>query len=384
MHFTPLAPLGERMFDTWLVGLLIGGASLFQLILDVPAGILLDKFGYIRMIRLGTLTFIGASLILVFVGGPVGFILSLFSASLGWLFYSPGVNAYLLSTAPKKEAERFMSFRDVFDATGVLLSALAVPFLVTASPQVIGLSAAGVLSLAFLSSMLSPKDKVSVHEEKKVEHHHFYIRRDAFRNLFRSLDRLNPASWLLIAHGLSASIFYSTVWFVLPIMMVDPSKRIFGISLGIFDLAIIALGILLGRAVRNIRHKLAVTIGLLVFAVTVALLGKQTEWLFLIFGFIATAGDELSNISLWAWLAKIDKDHSSDGIVSGTISLFQDLGWMIGPVSAGILYGLVGPEMTISLGSIPIFITFILSLILGSDDNHIPPHPHPKRLRNKR
>ena len=384
MHFAPLAPLGAKMFDTWIVGLLIGGSSLLQLLLDVPAGLLLDRFGYIRMIRLGTAVFIGSCLMLVFIPGPVGFIISLFSAAFGWVFYAPGVNAYLLSTAPKEKGERFMAIRDVFDASGVFLSTLIVPFLVTASPKAIGLSGAGVLFLALISAMIAPRDKVSVHEEEKVKHHHFYIRRNAFKNLFLSIDRLNPASWLLIAHGLSASIFYSVIWFVLPLMMIDPSKKIFGISLGIFDLAIIAMGTLLGHLAQKTKHKIAVTGGLFIFALMVALLGKQTEWLFLIFGFIATAGDEFSNISLWSWLAKLDKNHQSDGAVSGTISLFQDSGWMIGPVIAGVLYELVGPEMTISLGSIPIFITFIFSLTLGPNEGEIINQPHPRRLRNKR
>lgn len=384
MHFTPLAPLGERMFETWMVGLLIGGAALLQLILDVPAGLLLDRFGYIRMIRLGTLTFVGACLMLVFIGGPVGFILSLYVASLGWLFFGPGVNAYLLSIAPKEKAEKFMALRDVFDATGVFLSTLIIPFLVIASPKTIGLSGAAVLTFAFFMVLLAPKDKVSVHEEKKVHHHHFYIRRNAFKNLFTSLKRLNPASWLLITRGLSSSIFYAVIWFVLPIMMVDPSKKIFGISLGIFDLAIIALGTILGHLTKKTKHKFAVTGGLFIFALMVALLGHQTEWLFLLFGFIATAGDEFSNISLWSWLAKLDKDHESDGAVSGTISLFQDFGWMIGPILGGFLYGIVGPEMTISLGSIPIFITFVLALTLSSDEVETSERPHPRQLRNKR
>ncbi|MDD5099280.1 MAG: MFS transporter, partial [Candidatus Colwellbacteria bacterium] len=124
MHFTPLAPLGERMFDTWIVGFLIGGASFLQLLLDVPAGLLLDRFGYIRMIRAGTFVFIISCLLLVFVPGPVGFVLSLFLASFGWVFYAPGINAYLLSTAPKEHAEKFMALRDVFDASGVFLSAM--------------------------------------------------------------------------------------------------------------------------------------------------------------------------------------------------------------------------------------------------------------------
>ncbi|MDD4931199.1 MAG: MFS transporter [Candidatus Colwellbacteria bacterium] len=383
IQYTLLSPLGDRMFDTWMVGLLIGLASMIQLFLDVPAGMLLDRFGYIRMLRIGVLTFILACLALVIIPGPMGFMATLFIGSFGWLFFGPGINAYLLSSAPKEGADNFMATRDVFDATGVFLSAIMIPFLVLAPPQKIGFTSAALLLVALLFLFASPKDKVSVHEEKKTPHHHFYIRRHAFRNLFRSLDRLNPASWLLIGHGLSASIFYSTIWFVLPLMMIDPSKQIFGISLGIFDLAIVAIGSILGKITLHTKKRTAVTAGLFIFAIMAAFLGSQTGWIFLVIGFIATSGDELSNISLWSWLSRLDKDHASDGAVSGTISLFQDFGWMIGPMAAGFLYEAFGPETTISLASIPIFAIFIISLFISSTEKNNHPHPHPRRLRGR-
>ena len=171
--------------------------------------------------------------------------------------------------------------------------------------------------------------------------------------------------------------------------MADPSKRLFDISLGIFDFAIIILGSFLGKLSQRIKERYSVIIGLLVFALAGFFLGKQVEWLFLIFGFLATAGEELSTIALWSWLDKLDTDHSEDGKIASVISFFQDLGWTIGPVCAGILYGIFGGELTLSFGAIPVLITFVISTILIMKHGHTIspeayPHQYPKRIRGKK
>ena len=100
--------------------------------------------------------------------------------------------------------------------------------------------------------------------------------------------------------------------------------------------------------------------GLLLFSVSGMLLGFNFGILFILFGFLATTGDEMAGISLWSWLHALDKDHASDGVISGIINLFQDLGWGIGPIVAGILYTFWGAAWTIALGAIPIFVTWII------------------------
>ncbi len=52
-----MSPLGERLLPLWVVGFLMGGASLVQLLLDVPAGRLLDRYGYRKLLTLTMLIF---------------------------------------------------------------------------------------------------------------------------------------------------------------------------------------------------------------------------------------------------------------------------------------------------------------------------------------
>jgi MFS family permease len=389
IHYSFLPTLGDKLTQTWIVGIIISLQSFFQLMMDVPAGFLLDKFGYTKMLRVGTIIFIISALILAFVPGLTGFIITTIGSALGWLFFMPGVNAYILSTASKENAEKFMVARDIFNSTGVVLGCLVLVLFINSSATVIGLISVAIFFIALFFIWISPKDTISVHEEKKLIHHHYYIRRNIFKKLFKNINKLNPASWMLILQGICGSIFYSVAWFTVPLMIADPGKKIFGISLGIFDFAIIVLGSFLGKLSQKIKERYSVIVGLLIFSLAGFFLGRQIEWFFLIFGFLATAGDELSSISLWSWLDKLNIDDKTDGEIASVISFFQDLGWTIGPVCAGILYSVFGGELTLSFGAIPILITFVISTILIIKHGHtISPetylHQYPKRIRGKK
>ena len=89
-------------------------------------------------------------------------------------------------------------------------------------------------------------------------------------------------------------------------------------------------------------------------------LGFSNGLWFILIGFLGTVGDELSTLSLWAWLNYLDKENKDDGMIAGIFSLFNDLGWTIGPIGAGILYAKFGPEWAIAFGGGIIMIGWIL------------------------
>jgi MFS family permease len=156
-----------------------------------------------------------------------------------------------------------------------------------------------------------------------------------------------------------------------------------------FDFAIVMLGFLLGNLADKSNKRTLVFFGLLIFSVAGMFLGFNFGWLFLIFGFLATAGDEMAGISLWSWMHALDKDHSSDGAVSGVINFFEDAGWAIGPIAAGILYETVGPSWTILIASVPIFLTWIIYQIVAHTTPFsvmnawmVPDKPHRRRHKN--
>lgn len=97
----------------WLIGLIISIAAGLQMIFDVPAGRLLDKWGYKKLMIICTIVFIVSGSLLFFgVTRPL-LVSSIALGVFGRLFYSPGSNAYILSHADKARSEKFMAYRDV-------------------------------------------------------------------------------------------------------------------------------------------------------------------------------------------------------------------------------------------------------------------------------
>ncbi|MEJ0053870.1 MAG: MFS transporter [bacterium] len=359
LHYSLLSPLGERLLPLWIVGFIMGGASLIQLLLDVPAGQLLDRFGYRRLLKVTAATFLVAALCLAFELTLATYLISIFLSIFGWLFFSPGINAYILSSAPREFAGKFMSLRDVFGSVGIVISSAALPFTLLLAPSYIGTVLAAGFALAFLALIFAPKDHASVHAEQKIDTHHYYIRRQFLASL-RTIRKLNPASSMLLLLSLSSGIFYGIIWFVVPLILAHElhGAILGGIGLGIFDFSVVVLGFVLGTLADRADRRTLVFFGLLVFALFGMLLGLGFGILFILFGFLATAGEEMAGISLWSWLHALDREHAKDGAVAGVITLFDDVGWMIGPACAGVLYGLVGPSWAVIIGALPILVTW--------------------------
>lgn len=389
LHYSLLSPLGSQLMPIWVVGLLMGGASLVQLMLDVPAGHLLDRFGYRRLLILTSFTFFVAALCLFLEFTLVTYLLSLVLSIFGWLFFGPGTNAYLLSSAPHQQAGRFMSLRDVFGSVGIVLSSALLPLVLLLSPSHMGLVLALSFAVAIAAILFAPMDRRSVHHvEQKLPTHFHYIRRRVGSS-FKMIKKLNPASGTLLLLSTASGIFYGMIWFVVPLVLLQETDNfLLGIGLGVFDFSIVVLGFLLGNLADRSDKRTLVFFGLLIFALFGMLLGSGFgfSWLFILFGFLATAGDEMAGISLWSWLHSLDKDHAHDGAVASIITLFEDLGWMIGPALAGVLYTFIGPSWTVAVGALPLFaLWFVYWTVFQKhmfDHIHfslIPAKPHKRR-----
>lgn len=359
IHYSLIAPYGEKLLPLWIVGILMGGGSIVQLILDVPAGRIMDRYGYLKFLKITTFVFLLAGLFYLFGLNQFTYYGSLILASFGWLFFGPGVTAYSLSQAPQSLVGRFMATKDAFGSIGVIITAVALPAILLLSPVFVGwiLTIFFILSLAFL--FLSPADKREDRPDPVVHPHH--LRRHSFLIVIKALKRLNPASGMLLLSGLSAAIFYGTIWFVIPLVIASQANSgILNLGLGVFDLAIVLLGYLLGTLADKFNKRSLVFFGLLIFAASASLIGFNFGWFFILLGFIATAGDELAGLALWSWLHSLDKKHANDGAISGVINLFSDFGWAIGPIMGGFIYNLVGPTWTIVCGAIPAVMVWII------------------------
>lgn len=390
LHYTLLSPLGEKVLPLWIVGLLVGISSVVQLLLDVPAGRILDRFGYLRFLKITTVMFLIAVSCLLFGFNERIYILSLAISTFGWLFFGPGVSAYILSHAPKDITGKFMSLRDISGSIGIVLSSSILPFVLLLPPQGMGIILFFLLSIALIMLFLSPKDTVSVHEEIKIPTHHHYVRRHSIGKIIGTIKKLNPASGMLLLSELSGATFYGAIWFVVPLVIVHQADSgLLSLGLAIFDFSVVVLGFILGNLADTSNKRMLVFFGLLIFSVSGMIIGFNFGWLFIIFGFLATTGDEMAGISLWSWLHSLDRRHDEDGTVSGVINLFSDLGWSIGPFVAGVLYSIIGPSYTILVCATPIFMVwiiyqFILRRYHTSTERvlNVPKKPHRMRHKN--
>ncbi len=368
LHYTLLPVLGSRILPVWIIGLMIGGASTIQLLFDVPAGFLLDKYGYIRLLTIGTFAFFAGAVILIFPFSTVIYIATIILSIAGWLFFNPGINAYVLSAAPPREGGKYMGIQHAFTSLGIVCAALLLIFIVHSPIIVIGivLSAIFIAALIALSGTRTNPGSLSEIRARQTSHPHhaYYIRRHWLNKTLQALRNLNPASTILALENLAGAIFYALIWFVVPLVIASQAKAgTLSFGLSVFDLAAVVLGAGLGKLADRYQKKTLIFWGLLIFAVMGLMLGFNLNLIFLLIGFLATAGDEMSSVLLWSWLERIDSSHDSDGIVSGAIVVAEDVGWAIGPIIGGFLFTAVGPSLTIAIGALPIFAVLIFALI---------------------
>ncbi len=177
------------------------------------------------------------------------------------------------------------------------------------------------------------------------------------------MKKLNPASSILVVQSFAAAAFYGMIWFTVPLAIAGGlAGDLPSVGLGVFDLAVVLLGAFFGKLADTMHKPLLVAVGLFLFSGAGFLLGFNLNLFFLLLGFIATAGDELSAVSLWAWLDTLDADHAQDGLINGVITFFEDLGWAVGPAVAGVLFGVVGPGGVIVVGASILFLAWLVAL----------------------
>lgn len=387
LHYTMLSTLGEKVLPLWLVGVLIGGGAFIQLLLDVPAGYLADHYGYLKVLKITTFIFLITGLCLSFNFNYLAYIFSIILSTFGWLFFGPGVSAYTLSHAQEKTSGTFISLKDTFSSIGIVICTGLLGSIIDSSPQTIGLIITITMCVALITLFFAPRDKNRPLQVNTSIHHQNHLRRNSFTKSLKSLKTLNPASTMLLLLGLSSSIFYGILWFILPLVIAHQNNsELLSLSLGIFDFAVVALGYFLGKMTDQGNKRTLVFFGLLIFSVSAMLLSFNFNWLFLIFGFLATGGDELASLSLWSWLHSLDKNHQNDGLISGVINLSEDLGWTIGPIAAGLLYNSIGPSLTIALSAGLLFMVWIVYQLLiyqAHPFNSLIIHPKPPRKRHR-
>jgi MFS family permease len=339
----------------WLVGLIIFLASVFQLALDIPAGYLLDRFGYKKMLVVGTAVAIVGVAAFFYGISALSLVVSIFLVAVGWLLFSPGISAYSLSHADRHNSIKFMAYRDIFTSLGIVLSVASLPFIVNASGSTIAMYLSVILIFSLIAIFFAPRDKNIINEKTAPHQKTHHQRRFLISNVSKVIKRLTPASTLLLLLTAASGIFYGIVWFVIPLIISLQiyNGAILSAGLAMFDFSVILVGSFLSNMAKRSLKKM-IWGGLLVFSISGFLLGINFGILFVVFAILSTTGNEMASLPLWVWLHELDTQHNKDGLMSGVVNLSGDFGWAVGPLLAGFSYQLFGPTFAITLGAIPI------------------------------
>lgn len=381
IHYAILPVFGELILPIWLVGVILSAATFIQLPFDLLSGIILNRLGHSRTLVFSCAAFSVSAAVFVFGLNITTFLLSVVFATFAWLFFTPALNTYILDHATKANTEKLITWRDISQSAGVFLGSSTFLIFMGLAPDKFGVLVSAIFFCAGLFALISPKETEKVQEQMKESREK---KTDYFKNVLQEFHKLSPASWILFLQGITSATFYAVVWFVIPLEMANHLSSLPSISLGIFDMAVVILGLSFGLIAKKTNRKRLIVFGLLLFSIMASLIGFQSGILFLVFGFLATIGDELSNITLWSWLTHMDKDHKEDGGVAGAITFAQDLGWAIGPLIAGFMYKPFGPQLTIMTLALPLFFTFVFAMLKTHMIPSFEQFTHNKRIHRLR
>jgi MFS family permease len=364
IHYTLIAVLGERVLPLPIVGLCIGLSAALQTILDIPAGFMLERYGYLRMLRFSTLCFILAGAVLILGLTPATFILSTFFGAFGWLFFTPGVSAYLLAHCPVQIIGKIMGVHRAMQAIGLTIAVLCLPLFVQFSGTVIGLLVLYPLIGALAALIIAERKQMPTMLPERTRHRR-HLANASFATLVKTIKELQPLSTAFGLYSFVTAAFYGLLWFTLPLIIAsNTSTHIISLGMAVFDGTTIFVGFLIGRLVDTRNKKMLAYLALALIAFSAFFLWSTFQPLFIVLCFILSTGDEMFTITLWSWIDKQAPRGENYGLISGALTFAEDCGWMIGPIVAGLLYAFIGPINTLRFSGLTVALIIIIIAFL--------------------
>lgn len=364
IHYSMVAVLGAQVLPLWSVGFCIGFGSLIQLALDIPAGFLLERYGYIRMLRLTTVCFLLAGAVLLVGLTPITFLLSVIFSAFGWLFFTPGIAAYLLAHGPVSIIGRLFGVQRAAEGFGVGLALLGLPFFVALPAPALGLVIMYPLLGALAALAIGERYNMPTFLPKtaRVKRHAIQA---GLKEIVAAFRRLHPVGTIMGMYMLSVAGFYGVIWFVLPLLInqgIVPATLSAGMT--VLEFAVIITGFTIARLADHRNKKSTLAVGLVAVALLSLLFGKIFAPVFILLCLLLSSSDEMVRITLWAWLDAKAAGGRHHGVITGTVTFLEDLGWMIGPAAAGLLYAALGPIMTLHIGAVLLALSAVCCIFL--------------------
>ncbi|MDZ4229037.1 MAG: MFS transporter [Patescibacteria group bacterium] len=251
----------------------------------------------------------------------------------------------------------------VFQAGGFLVAPLVASFLITDTVGTSPFIAAGIfLTLAFLI-FLGLLSRESGYQQERLETQYRY--RGFFHELklWRRLDRvLLPVLVMMMMLNIIDAFF----WTIGPILAEGFTSlhRFAGVFLVAYELPVLIVGWFVGSVTAKLGKKRTAFFSLLAGSLVLILLGFLTEPILMIVAvFFASMLMSLAWPAIRAAFADyIQETGKYEQEIEGLEDLYTNIGYVIGPASAGILADLLGNAKTFSVLGVMGVLTAIVLL----------------------
>ncbi len=364
-----LPPLAESLVgNLTYVGILLAIPGLMSLLVDIPLGDLCDKadkkkilfWGLILLgltwIYFGWIETTAQLLLFLIVFGILHTVAYIVTAS------------YVMEASPTNLKSTYLgtytSFMHVGFAVGALIAGYMAMDAIISNARVIGLLFALMCLIGALTSLTLKGGSIESFREGLSD----VVRKDGiFRKELSDYKSLGFTGFAVIALTLLFTVFDGVVWTLEPLLyqQFNLSTIQGGVILAAFIIPLIVFEAPAGYLADKYGKRMILALGLIIAGVATIRFSSSENFIGLTtYAFIATLGLSLA----WPATEGILADHATDkkkGELVGVWRSSADLGYVIGPLTGGILAQYTSITTVFSIAGVVLVAASLLALSLG-------------------
>lgn len=346
------------------------------MVTDEPIGILLDYIGYKPGLVLGILCGAVTAIIAMLSSNMILFFIGIVFFALAWNIVTHASSAYLLYSTPKRIAGRTFGFYESMDSTGGFIATFFIGFIALWGFFKVGLFFLLVLLLALFLVVIILKPEKRKYDKNTLRGFETYWHSPSkWKRGLKAMKEFSPISWVAAFDGFVGYTISATIWFVIPLSLVLFKNPFVpeGLALGVFEFTGIIFSAVGGYlADRYSKKKLFLSLLLITSAAAIILGFAPNLWVFFIFAFILSASNDTASAPIDSMLSQVDKKHDKDGTIWGFTGIFEDAGFIVGPIISGLLFKSFGLQGVFIFLGVLVFIDWMYSSWMLKDfkSNH--------------
>ncbi|MCX6695150.1 MAG: MFS transporter [Candidatus Altiarchaeota archaeon] len=338
-----LPQIVESFFsDVWMVGVVIALPNLLSMIVDLPAGEMVDKLGRRRVLLFAFLMLALLGVGLFHVKSSLQLLLFLVGLGLTYQTVYISTLAYVMDVSPKGEKSKFlgaeMSFIHLGFGIGPILAGFLVSYagwsMISAASVMYALSCVVAFAVTLLYLRMDRNTTPFIECVRKI-----VIEDKLFVKELLDYRKLKSTGIVVLYFTFLLTFFDGVVWLIQPLYAekFGPNPLYAGMIMAAFVLPLVFFEIPGGALADRIGKKKVLFAGFFSAGVFSLLFSQAGSFLALLLtAFMATTGLALTWPSAEGILS--DKAPKNErGEVIGVWSLAYDSGYVVGPLAGGLL-----------------------------------------------